>query len=784
MSVNRRTYGVIGGAATITLLATAALQGSAVAAPPANPGASNRPSAAHKADDRPNTLENKRRELNKRAVQQVINGERQVQGRGGSQAVRVAPGQWAEYGLQDSGEILSFLVDFGDQVDERTGTDIDDDPEAVDIFPTADAGPMHNQIPEPGADDNTTYWTDNFDRQHYLDMFFNGMSEQNNESFKGVYEEMSSGRYTVNGDVSDWVTIPYNEASYGYTESNTDMTRFIDDSAEAWLKAQENAGKGPDEIAAYLAKFDVWDRYDYNGNGNFDEPDGYIDHFQAIHAGEGEEAGAPDTAIWSHRWAANQGGDDGPGEAKFGGVEIGNTGYWIRDYTTEPENGGLGVFAHEFGHDLGLPDFYDTQGGENGTAFWTLMSSGSWLNHGGDAIGTTPNHMGPWEKFQLGWLDYDVARAGTTSTHKLGPSYHGTKKSQALITILPKKKVTETVGTAAEGTDFFYSGTGDARTATLTSPSFTVPAGGSLAAKVNYSIEKDWDYAYAEISIAGGEFAPLPTNLSTDTNENDANDGHGITGSSDNKWVDLTADLTQHAGEQAKIRFRMVNDAAVHGKGLLVDQVTVGNALAEGAENGAAGWTMDKFVIAENGQTVNEYNNYYIAENRQYAGYDKTLAQGPYNFGFAGTAPNKVERFPYQNGLLVWYWNTQYTNNNVSQHPGGGEVLPVDARAAAQRWSDGAVARNRIQSYDATFGLERTDPLSLHRDVMLGDQTGFVSTTLQVPSQKAAPVFDDTDPMAYYDAENPAGSVKVAGTGTTIRVVDQNKNGMMQLKVN
>ena len=50
------------------------------------------------------------------------------------------------------------------------------------------------------------------------------------------------------------------------------------------------------------------------------------------------------------------------------------------------------MFTHEYGHDLGLPDLYDTSGGENGTAFWTLMSSGSWLNEGeakGDAIGTT-----------------------------------------------------------------------------------------------------------------------------------------------------------------------------------------------------------------------------------------------------------------------------------------------------------------------------------------------------------------------------------------------------------
>ena len=62
--------------------------------------------------------------------------------------------------------------------------------------------------------------------------------------------------------------------------------------------------------------------------------------------------------------------------------QIGDSGFWIGDYTVEPENGGLGVFAHEYGHDLGLPDYYDTNGGENGTAFWTLMSSGSWLGHG------------------------------------------------------------------------------------------------------------------------------------------------------------------------------------------------------------------------------------------------------------------------------------------------------------------------------------------------------------------------------------------------------------------
>ena len=35
-------------------------------------------------------------------------------------------------------------------------------------------------------------------------------------------------------------------------------------------------------------------------------------------------------------------------------------GVWVGDYTMQPENGGLGVFAHEYAHDLGLPDQYDT----------------------------------------------------------------------------------------------------------------------------------------------------------------------------------------------------------------------------------------------------------------------------------------------------------------------------------------------------------------------------------------------------------------------------------------
>ncbi len=125
-------------------------------------------------------------------------------------------------------------------------------------------------------------------------------------------------------------------------------------------------------------------------------------------------------------------------------IQIGDSDFWVAKYTIQPENGGVGVFAHEFGHDLGLPDLYDYTG-ENSTGFWTIMSSGSWLSQNDYDIGSQPNHFGVWEKFQLGWLNYEVAYAGEKSEHKLGPAEYNTKQAQGLFVVLPPKDVTEQI---------------------------------------------------------------------------------------------------------------------------------------------------------------------------------------------------------------------------------------------------------------------------------------------------------------------------------------------------
>ncbi len=144
---------VMGGAATAALLVTA-LQAPAQATAPADDT-----TAATKSDDRFDAVTEERRELNQRGVELVVSGQAQVEDRNGSKAVKVAPGQWAQYGLQDSDNIFTMLVDFGDQKDPR--------------FPAAPEGPEANTIPARDRTvDNTTYWEPEFNRAHFMEMFY------------------------------------------------------------------------------------------------------------------------------------------------------------------------------------------------------------------------------------------------------------------------------------------------------------------------------------------------------------------------------------------------------------------------------------------------------------------------------------------------------------------------------------------------------------------------------------------------------------------------------------
>ncbi len=88
-----------------------------------------------------------------------------------------------------------------------------------------------------------------------------------------------------------------------------------------------------------------------------------------------------------------------------------------------------------------------------------------------------------------------------------------------------------------------------------------------------------------------------------------------------------------------------------------------------GAESGTEGWTAAGSPQSAR-RSARAVRNYYIASHRDYVSFDKYLQSGPYNFGWPNTKPDFVEHFPYQDGLLISYWDLSQADNNTGAHPG------------------------------------------------------------------------------------------------------------------
>ncbi|MFF3512247.1 immune inhibitor A domain-containing protein [Streptomyces sp. NPDC002573] len=745
-------------AATAALSATAVAQGGAKA--PAAPVVRHDPQSAesreHNLDGPLSRTQAAQRE---EALNRVISGKAAVTDRGASKVVKLSSGKYVELARERTDKIFTILAEFGTKTSQYGGT----------------AGPEHNRIAAPDrTKDNSTAWQSDYNRQHFQDLYFSADPKKN--SLKQFYEKASSGRYSVDGQVQDWVKVDYNEARYGSNQCDTCVWNLISDALTKWVAQRKAAGDTDAQIKAKIAQYDQWDRYDYDGDGNFNEPDGYIDHFQIVHAGEDESAGGGaqgEDAIWAHRWYAygTDAGRTGPDTSKLGGTQIGDTGVWVGDYTVQPENGGLGVFAHEYGHDLGLPDNYDTTGNaDNSTGFWDLMSSGSWLGTGKHSIGDTPGDFTAWDKLQLGWLNYRTVTSRATSLTKIGYSEFNTKDPQAVLVTLPKKTVTTELIPPASGSYQWWSGSGNGLNNTLTRDvDLTGKSSAALSLKGYYDIEQNYDFLYTEVSTDGGAtWKPVDGTANGAAIPRDASDQPALTGTLDG-YADLVYPLDAYAGQKIKLRFRYTTDTGVAKKGFTADDLAVtadGSAVfSDGAENGTGDWAVNGFSV-KGASYSGDYPQYYIAENRQYVSYDSTLKTGPYNFGFLNTRPSWVEHYPYQNGLLVWYWDTSQADNNVSEHPGQGLILPVDAHAKPLKWTDGTYLRTRMQGFDSTFTLEPTDTITLHNN----------SVGTKIRSQAGVPVFDDHKGTYYYSA-TPYASVKVPDTHTRIRLLRQTKNG-------
>ena len=85
----------------------------------------------------------------------------------------------------------------------------------------------------------------------------------------------------------------------------------------------------------------------------------------------------------------------------------------------------IGVYCHEFGHALGLPDLYDTApqtaAFNVGPGNWSLMSTGMYGTNG--ASPEFPSHLGAWPTLFLGWNS--TVRPTQDSLLVLGPIESG-----------------------------------------------------------------------------------------------------------------------------------------------------------------------------------------------------------------------------------------------------------------------------------------------------------------------------------------------------------------------
>ncbi|CAH1216766.1 Immune inhibitor A [Paenibacillus allorhizoplanae] len=613
----------------------------------------------------------------------------------------------------------------------------------------------HNNVKqEPGF-----MFAKDFNRDHYQQLMFGNkdftlFDGSKIKTFKQYYEEQSGGSYTVDGYVSDWLTVPGKAVEYGDDNPAGGHDNLNPKGPRDLVKDALNAAVA---TGLKLADYDKFDLYDLDGDGNQNEPDGLVDHLMIIHAGTGQEAGGGqlgDNAIWSHRWTLSS-------VYAIPGTTAG-VDYWggrmaAYDYTIQPEDGAVGVFAHEYGHDLGLPDEYDTQytGQGEPVASWSIMSGGSW---NGNIAGTTPSSFSPQNKefFQktMGGNWANVTEIDSSDITKLGKAaiidQSVTKSNNPGIikVTLPDKAVAGIQ--PAFGTKYYYSTKGDNLHTTLSTPEFDLSQAqtATFDFKTLYDVEFEYDYLTVTASTYN-EQVTLDIIGDNDTN------GDARAETTNGAWVDKSYDLSHFAGKKVTLHFDYVTDGGLALNGFAMDnaKLTVnGQVVFSDDAEGASQFNLDGFVVS-NG--IEFKKHYYYLEWRNYAGSDKALE---FSRGVK-----------YNTGLVVWYADDSYLDNWTGIHPGEGFLGVVDSHADAMIFKkdgqDSVSQTTRYQVADAAFSLDKTPAWYINNPTR-GEYT--------YKSLQGVEEFSDSN--SYMNALIPDAGRLVPNFGLKFRVVGEAKD--------
>ena len=503
---------------------------------------------------------------------------------------------------------------------------------------------------EPG---DTPMYYSRYPPGHYSRILFSphGFIGPNGKNYLSAYQYFlneSGNTFFFSGQVSGWHTASENASYYGQNE------KYIDNRVSELVIEAVDAMAASNSVN--LADYDNEDPYDLDGDGNRNESDGIIDHVMIFHSSIGEETGGGvlgDDAIWSHRFAV------------FHRIE--NTPYVVFNYTIAPIDAATGVIAHEFGHDLGLKDEYDTFQNQVSApvGYWSIMAKGSYL---GEVRGAEPSGFSPLARDYLQqryggkwinqlYLDASELNESGIDITLFEAQQHDNLLNQMKIKLPPQMQVYKK---AYSGSFNYASGVGNLLRNSLTF-NVTLPEDKALTLSMQaiWDIEVDSDYVQFLVNDT-----PLKNSYTQDRSSAPELSGvkYMLMGKSLPNWTLLEFDLSDYAGMTVEVKIKYVTDDSKSGFGFLVDDLMINSS--------------NENVFFDNAET-----NISVLH-----GFEKTASYSPMRDQYYYVQLRSNQQLEkglalkgYDPGVVMWFADENYTGNHVTVNPGHGFISVVDA---------------------------------------------------------------------------------------------------------
>lgn len=206
-------------------------------------------------------------------------------------------------------------------------------------------------------------------------------------SVRDYFKAQSGGQFVPTFEVVGIVTLDNGYAYYGANNSDGDDQNLDQLPGDVISKAVSTLG-------ADFSKYVIPAGDEYHKAG--------VPLLAMFYAGKGEATEAETEAnskyLWPCEWDDYEDAENGD----YNNVHFNS--FFIGNELIGSKLMGMGVFCHEFGHALGLPDFYCTDNSyrnDDPFGLWSIMDSGAYV----DGECRAPVGYNAYEKSYMGWLE-------------------------------------------------------------------------------------------------------------------------------------------------------------------------------------------------------------------------------------------------------------------------------------------------------------------------------------------------------------------------------------------